>query len=108
MPTILCAMPEGTYRRMMTPEREEVLRALGNVILCPRAHELSETEYGGFWERADGVPTGWGVRAPTPGILDLAANLRAARSGQCARERAQVPPVLPVEGLPVLPLVRSR
>lgn len=76
MPTILCAMPEQTYRRMMNPEREEELRALGEIVFCPRARELSEDEYGGFWEKADAALTGWGVRAPTPALLDRAANLR--------------------------------
>lgn len=76
MPTIFCAMPEGTYRRMMNPEREEELRALGEVVFCPNARELSEAEYGAFWEQADAALTGWGVRAPTPAILDRATNLR--------------------------------
>ena len=76
MPTILCAMPERTYRRMMNPEREAELRALGEVVLCPRAHELSEEEYGALWERADAALTGWGVRAPTPAMLDRAPRLR--------------------------------
>jgi phosphoglycerate dehydrogenase-like enzyme len=76
MPTILCAMPEGTYRRMMTPELEAELRALGDVVLCPQAKELSEEEYSTFWARADAAVTGWGVRPPTPGMLDRATNLR--------------------------------
>ena len=76
MPTILCTMPEATYRRMMNPEREAELRALGEVLLCPHARELSEDAYGAFWEQADAAVTGWGTRAPTPAMLDRAANLR--------------------------------
>lgn len=76
MPTILCTMPEHTYRRMMNPDREAELRALGDVVFCPQARELSEEAYGEFWERADAAVTGWGTRAPTPAILDRAVNLR--------------------------------
>jgi phosphoglycerate dehydrogenase-like enzyme len=76
MPTILCAMPERTYRRMMTPELEAELHALGEVVPCPQAKELSEDEYSAFWEKADAAFTGWGVRPPTPAMLDRAASLR--------------------------------
>ncbi|HZO90259.1 MAG TPA: hydroxyacid dehydrogenase [Chthonomonadaceae bacterium] len=76
MPTILCAMPENTYRRMMTPELEAELRALGEVIYCPNAREMSEEEYGALWAKADAALTGWGVRPPTPAMLDRAPNLR--------------------------------
>jgi phosphoglycerate dehydrogenase-like enzyme len=76
MPTILCAMPESTFRRLMTPELEAELNALGEVLPCPNAKELSEAEYGALWERADAVLTGWGVRPPTPEILDRASRLR--------------------------------
>jgi phosphoglycerate dehydrogenase-like enzyme len=76
MPTILCAMPERTYRRMMTPELEAELHALGEIVPCPQANDLSEEEYSAFWEKADAAFTGWGVRPPTPAMLDRATNLR--------------------------------
>lgn len=76
MPTILCAMPERTFRRMMTPELEAELRALGDILNCPDAHALSEDEYGAYWERADAALTGWGVRAPTSAMLERASRLR--------------------------------
>ncbi|MBV9851408.1 MAG: hydroxyacid dehydrogenase [Armatimonadetes bacterium] len=76
MATILCAMPEHTYRRMMTTEREAELRALGDVTLCLDAHALTEEGYGALWERADAAVTGWGTRAPTPAMLDRARRLR--------------------------------
>lgn len=76
MPTILCAMPERTFRRMMTPELENELRALGDILNCPDAHALSEDEYSAYWERADAALTGWGVRAPTSAMLERASRLR--------------------------------
>src|SRR5689334_379790 len=76
MTTILCAMPEGTYRRMMNAEREEQLHDLGEIVRCWNAHELSEEEYGALWAKADAAVTGWGVRSPTPAMLDNAPNLR--------------------------------
>src|SRR5262249_55487562 len=76
MTTILCAMPEPTYRRMMNPELEAQMYALGDVVLCQNAREMSEEAYSTLWERADAAVTGWGVRAPTPEILDRAKNLR--------------------------------
>jgi phosphoglycerate dehydrogenase-like enzyme len=76
MPTILCAMPESTYHRMMTPEREAELHALGEIIPCPNAREMSEEDYGALWEQADAAVTGWGVRSPTPAMLDRAEKLR--------------------------------
>jgi phosphoglycerate dehydrogenase-like enzyme len=76
MATILDVMPEGTYRRMMTPELERELAMLGEVIPCRNARDLSEDEYGALWERADAILSGWGVRAPTPVILDRAARLK--------------------------------
>lgn len=76
MTNILCAMPERTFRRMMTPDLERDLHALGDVVLCFDAAGMDEAEYGALWERADAAVTGWGVRAPTAGILDRAARLR--------------------------------
>jgi phosphoglycerate dehydrogenase-like enzyme len=76
MAVILDAMPEGTYRRMMTPELERELAGLGEVIVCRNARELSEAEYGALWERADAVLTGWGVRPPTEAIVDRATRLK--------------------------------
>jgi phosphoglycerate dehydrogenase-like enzyme len=76
MTTILCAMPEQTYRRMMNPELEAQMRALGDVVLCQNAREMGEEEYSALWEQADAAVTGWGVRAPTPEILDRARKLR--------------------------------
>lgn len=74
--SLLVAMPEGTYRRVMTPERESELHTLGDVVLCFEANALSEDAYGALWEKAEAVVTGWGVRAPTPAILDRARSLR--------------------------------
>lgn len=76
MPTILCAMPEHTYRRMMNAELEKELHTLGEILLCPHARALTEEEYGSFWEKADAALTGWGVRPPTPAMLDNATHLR--------------------------------
>lgn len=76
MTNILCAMPEPTYRRMRLPEQEADLRALGDVVFCLDPHALTEEDYGALWEHAEAVVTGWGVRAPTPAILDRAAKLR--------------------------------
>ena len=76
MTTILCTMPEQTYRRMFTPEREAELRALGEIVFCWDAPGLSEDAYGALWERADAAVTGWGTRAPTPALLDRARRLR--------------------------------
>jgi phosphoglycerate dehydrogenase-like enzyme len=76
MPTILCTMSERTYRRMMTPVLEAELHALGEILFCLQAHALTEEEYGTLWENADAAFTGWGVRPPTPSILDRATNLR--------------------------------
>ncbi len=76
MTTILCAMPEGTFRRMRLPEREAALRALGTVVFCLDAGALSDEEYGALWQNADAALTGWGTRPPTPAILDGAARLR--------------------------------
>ncbi len=76
MPTILCTMPERTYRRMIGPEQEAELHALGEVLFCAQAHTLTEEEYGAVWERADAAITGWGVRPPTRTILDRATNLQ--------------------------------
>lgn len=76
MPTILCAMPEHTYRRMMTSEREAELHALGEVVFAFDAKEQSEDAYGALWENADAALTGWGVRPPTPAMLERTARLR--------------------------------
>jgi len=73
---ILDVMPEGTYRRMMTPELETELQSLGEVISCRNARNLSEEEYGAEWEQADAVLSGWGVRPPTKSILDRASRLK--------------------------------
>ncbi len=76
MTTILCAMPEPTYRRMRLPEQEAALRALGAVVFCLDAGALSEEEYGALWRDADAALTGWGTRPPTPAQLEHAPNLR--------------------------------
>ena len=76
MTNILCAMPERTFRRMMTPELERELYALGGVTLCFDAAAMGNAEYGALWERADAAVTGWGVRAPTVAMLERAARLR--------------------------------
>ena len=76
MPVILDVMPESTYRRMMTPALERELATLGEVISCRNARELSDEEYGALWEQADAVLSGWGVRPPTPAILDRASRLK--------------------------------
>ena len=76
MTVILDVMPEGTYRRMMTPALEQELAALGTIVACRNAAELSEEAYGDLWEQADAVLSGWGVRPPTPAILDRAARLK--------------------------------
>jgi len=76
LPTILVAMPEHTYRRMMTPELEAELQGLGDILYCLNPRDLSEEEYAALWERADAAVTGWGVRAPTPALLDRAQRLR--------------------------------
>lgn len=76
MPVILNVMPEGTSRRMMTPELERDLTEIGSVIVCPNAKELSEEAYGALWEQADAVLSGWGVRPPTPAMLDRASKLK--------------------------------
>jgi phosphoglycerate dehydrogenase-like enzyme len=76
MTTILDVMPEATYRRMMTPHLEAELAEIGKVIRCRNARDLSEEEYGALWERADAVLSGWGLRPPTPAILDRAAKLK--------------------------------
>ena len=76
MTNILCVMPEQTYRRMTLPAYEAELRALGNVTHCFDAHALTEEAYGALWENTNVVVTGWGVRAPTPAILDRARHLR--------------------------------
>ncbi len=75
-PAILCAIPEHTYRRVMTPEVEARLHGLGDVTECRQPASLSEEEYAALWEGAEAVVTGWGVRAPTPAILDRARRLR--------------------------------
>lgn len=76
MPKILCAMAERTYQRVMSAERRAELEALGEVTLCLNGREMGEEEYAALWETADAAVTGWGVRAPTPAMLDRAANLR--------------------------------
>src|SRR5690242_14642274 len=76
MTTILVAMPERTYQRMMTPELEAELNALGDIIHCRNANDLSEADYSALWEQSDAAVTGWGVRPPTPAILDRAERLR--------------------------------
>jgi phosphoglycerate dehydrogenase-like enzyme len=76
MTTILCAMPEPTYRRMRLPEHEAALRALGTVVFCLDAGALSDEKYGALWADADAVLTGWGTRPPTPAMLDGAPRLR--------------------------------
>jgi phosphoglycerate dehydrogenase-like enzyme len=75
-PTILCAIPEDVFHRVMTPELEREMEELGEVVYCGRPRDLSEEEYGALWERADAVVSGWGVRPPTPAMLDRAAKLR--------------------------------
>lgn len=76
MPKILCAMPEYTFRRMMTPALEADLRALGEIVFCFGARDMSEGAYGALWADADAALTGWGVRPPTPAMLDRAARLK--------------------------------
>jgi phosphoglycerate dehydrogenase-like enzyme len=76
MTTILVAMPERTYARMMTPELEAELNGLGTIVHCRNGREMTEEAYGALWERADAALTGWGVRAPTPAMLDRATRLR--------------------------------
>ena len=76
MTTILCAMPEPTYRRMRLPEQEAALRSFGTVVFCLDAGTLSEADYGALWRDADAVLTGWGTRPPTPAMLDQAPRLR--------------------------------
>lgn len=76
MPNILCAMTEHTFRRMMTPEHERELRALGDIEFCFNAREMTEADYGALWEQADAAVTGWGVRPPTEAMLGRAARLR--------------------------------
>ncbi len=76
MPKILCAMPEHTFRRMMTPDLEAELRALGDVVFGFGARDMSEDAYGALWADADAALTGWGVRPPTPALLDRAARLK--------------------------------
>lgn len=73
---ILCAMPEGTWQRMRLPDFLPDLEALGEVTLCLDPRGLSEEAYGALWERAEAVLTGWGVRPPTPPMLDRARELR--------------------------------
>lgn len=75
-PTILCAIPESAYRRIRMELREKEMEALGEVVYCRNPRDLSEQEYGALWERADAAVTGWGVRAPTPEMLDRAKSLR--------------------------------
>jgi phosphoglycerate dehydrogenase-like enzyme len=69
-------MPENTSRRMMTPALEAELAALGTIIRCRNARELSEEEYGDLWAQADAVLSGWGVRPPTMAIFDRAPYLQ--------------------------------
>ncbi len=76
MTTILCTMPEPTYRRMRLPENEADLRALGEVVFCLDAKTMDEQEYGTLWENADAVLTGWGTRPPPNAALERATNLR--------------------------------
>lgn len=76
MATILDVMPANTYRRMMTPELEMELAALGTVVHCHNARDLTEAEYGDLWAQADAVLSGWGVRPPTVAILDRAPSLK--------------------------------
>ncbi|HSV74442.1 MAG TPA: hydroxyacid dehydrogenase [Chthonomonadales bacterium] len=73
---ILCAIPESTYARIMTPKLEARLRALCDVTFCPRPGELSDTEYGSLWAQADAVLTGWGVRPPTEAQAAAATRLK--------------------------------
>lgn len=76
MPTILSVLPDSTWQRMMTPELEAELHTLGEIIPCANARELSEEAYAALWEKADAVLSGWGVRPPTPAILDRATKLK--------------------------------
>ena len=76
MPHILCVMPEPTFRRMFPPALEADLRALGDVVFCLAPRELTEEAYSALWEHADAVVTGWGVRPPTPTMLDRAGRLQ--------------------------------
>lgn len=73
---ILCTMPEGTYRRMFTPELEAELEALGRVVHCRNADELTEHAYTELWRKADAAVTGWGTRHATPAMLEAAQDLR--------------------------------
>ena len=76
MAVILDVMPEGTFRRMMTPDLEAELATLGTVVNCRNARDLTEEEYGQRWEEADAVLSGWGVRPPTAAVLDRAVRLK--------------------------------
>lgn len=76
MTTILCTMPEPTYRRMRLPEQEAGLNALGEVVFCLDAKALTEAEYDALWESADAALTGWGTRPPPTAALEHAKNLR--------------------------------
>jgi len=73
---ILCAIPAGTYDRIMTPELEARLCALGDVTFCRDPRSLSEAEYGVLWADADAVLTGWGVRPPTEADVVAARRLK--------------------------------
>lgn len=76
MSTILAAIPEATYQRVIIPELEKELNDLGDIVHCRNANELTEEAYGALWEQADAALTGWGTRPPTPAMLDRAARLR--------------------------------
>jgi phosphoglycerate dehydrogenase-like enzyme len=69
-------MSEHAYRRMRIPDFQSTLSELGEVVTCLNARELSEEAYGALWEQADAAMTGWGVRPPTPAMLDRAPNLK--------------------------------
>lgn len=76
MTQILCAMPEGTHRMMMTPKLEARLETLGEVTYCKNAAELTEKAYAALWANTDAVVSGWGIRVPTEETLSRCAHLR--------------------------------
>src|SRR5437016_4937708 len=76
MARILVAMPEKTFERMHIRDFVADLNSLGDVRYCLNPRDLSEEEYAALWRDTEAVVTGWGVRPPTPAVLDVATDLR--------------------------------
>lgn len=76
-PSILCAMPESTYRMFFDAEMEAELRALGTVVRCLDAGALSDDAYAALWVDADAAVTGWGTRFPSAELLGRCPRLKA-------------------------------